>query len=65
MRIITKGELVKVTTTWKQAHFRDVMSGSLKLPCTGTNRTRVEMEMIHSPLRCDTMEVKEFCLEDA
>ena len=41
MRIIIKGELVKVTMTWKQAHFRAVMSGSLQLPHTGPNGTRV------------------------
>ena len=46
MRIITKEELVKATITWKQAHFRAVISGSLQLPCTGSNRTRVEKEVI-------------------
>ena len=35
MRIITKVEFMKVTTTWKQALFRPVMSRSLQLPCTG------------------------------
>ena len=42
MRIITKGELAKVTMTWKQAHFRAVMSRSLQLPHTCPNRTRVK-----------------------
>ena len=32
MRIITKGELTKVTMTWKQAHFRAVMSGHYSYP---------------------------------
>ena len=27
MKVITKGELTKVTTTWKQVHFRALMSG--------------------------------------
>ena len=40
--IITKGELVKVTMTWKQTHFGAVMSGSLQLPHTSSNMTRVE-----------------------
>ena len=40
------------------------MSGSLQLPHTGPNRTWVEKEMVHSSLRVDTMEVKEFCLDD-
>ena len=35
MRIITRGELVKVTMTWRQAHFGAVMSGSLQLPHMG------------------------------
>ena len=30
MRIIIKGEVLKVTTTWKHAHFGAVMSGSLQ-----------------------------------
>ena len=33
MGIITKGELAKVTATWRQAHFGAVMSGSLQLSC--------------------------------
>ena len=49
MRGITKGELAKVTMTWKQAHFRDVMSRSLQLPHTGSNRTGVKKGMIHPP----------------
>ena len=64
MKIITKGELAKVTTTWKQAHFRAVISRSLQLPHTGPNGTGVEKEVIHSSPRIDTMEVKEFCLDD-
>ena len=64
MRIITKGELTKVTTTQKQAHFWAVMSWSLQLPHTGSNGTRVEKEVIHLSLSSDTMEVKKFCLED-
>ena len=63
MRVITKGELVKVTTTWKQAHFWPVMSGSLQLPHTGPNGTGVGKKVVHSSPRVDTMEVKEFCLD--
>ena len=44
MRIITKGELKKVTTIWKQAHFEAVTSGSLQLPHMGSNRTGVEKD---------------------
>ena len=64
MRIITKGELMKVTTTWKQAHFRDVMSGSLQLPHTGPSGTGVEKEVVNSSMRFDTMEVREFYLDN-
>ena len=64
MRIITKGELTKMTMTWKQAHFRAVMTRSLELPHTGPNGTRVEKEVIHSSLRVDTIEVKQFCLDN-
>ena len=64
MSIITKGELMKVTTTWRQAHFGAVMSGSLQLPHMGSNGTGVEKKVIHSSLRGDTVEVKEFCLDN-
>ena len=59
--IITKGELMIVTTMWKQAHFGAVMSGSLQLPHMGSNETGVEKEVIHSSPRAGTVEVKEFC----
>ena len=42
IRIITRGELAKVTTTWRQAYFGSIMSGSLQLPHTGSNGTGVE-----------------------
>ena len=48
MSIITKGELMKMTMTWRQAHFGAVMSGSLQLPHMGSNGTGVEKEVIHS-----------------
>ena len=64
MSIITKGELIKVTTTWRQAHFGAVMSGSLQLPHTSSNITRVEKEVIHSSSRGHPVEVREFCLDN-
>ena len=51
-----KGELTKVTMTWKQAHFRAVMSGLLQLPHTGSNGTGVEKDVAPSSPRIDTME---------
>ena len=64
MSIIMKGELVKATMTWKQAHFWTVMSGSLQLPHMGSNGTGVEKDMAPSSPRTDTMDVKEFCLDN-
>ena len=55
---------MKVTMTQKQAHFRAVMSRSLQLPCTGSDGTGVEKEVIPYSLRVDTMEAKGFCLDD-
>ena len=40
------------------------MSGSLQLPHTSSNRTGVEKEPIHSSPGLDTVEEKEFCLDD-
>ena len=64
MGVITKGELSKVTTTWRHAHFGAVMSGSLQLPHTSPNGNGMEKEVIHSFLGVDTVEVKEFCLDN-
>ena len=62
MGVITKGELALLTTTWKQAHFRAVKSGPLQL--SYTNKTGVEKEAIHSSPGIDTIDVKEFCLDN-
>ena len=35
----TKGKLAKVTAMWRQAHFGTVMSGSLHLTCTSSDKT--------------------------
>ena len=64
MSIITKGELTKVTMTWRQAHFGAVMSWLLQLPHASSNATGVEKEVIHSSTRGDPVEVSEFCLDD-
>ena len=50
MGMMTKGELVKETMTWKQAHFSAVMSGSLQLPHTDSKRNgEVEKGVTPSP----------------
>ena len=64
MGVISKGELTKVTTTWRQAHFGAVMSGSVQLPHPSPNRTGVEKEVVTSSPGVDTVEMKEFCLGD-
>ena len=56
MSLMTKGELMKVTMMYRKAHFGAVMSGSLQLPCTSSNETRVEKEVSHSSLRDDPVE---------
>ena len=64
MGVITKVELVKATMTWQQVHFRAVMYGSLQMPHTSSHGTREEKEVIHSSPGVDTVEVKEFCLNN-
>ena len=49
---------------WRQAHFGAVMSGLLQLPCTNSTETGEGKEVIHSSLRSNPMEVREFCLDD-
>ena len=55
MSMITKVELMKATMTWRQAHLGAVMSASVQLPHTGSNRTGVKKEVIHSSLGGDTV----------
>ena len=64
MNIIAKGELMKMTTTWKQDHFGAVMSGPLQLPHVSSNSTGVEKEVTHSSPKSYPMEVREFYLDD-
>ena len=50
MGLITKGEIVRATGTWKQAHFNSVMSGSLQLPCRGEGSGVLQRgHSLHSP----------------
>ena len=63
MGVITKGEVTKLTTTWRQAYFGVVMFGSLQLPCTSQNRTGMEKEVVPSSPGVDTVEVNKFWLD--
>ena len=65
LSLMTKGELAKVTTMWRQAHFGAVMSGSLQLTCKSSDKTGMEEEVGHSSPKGDPMEVRKFCLNDA
>ena len=62
--MITKGELVKATMTWKQAHFGAVMSGSLQLPSKGTMGDRDVVKGATPSTAPDPTAPKEFCLDD-
>ena len=47
--LMTTGELAKATTTWRQAHFGAVMSGSLQLSCSGSGQHEVTTRAASSP----------------
>ena len=53
LSMMTKGELAKATTMWKQAHFGAVMSGLLQLTCTSSDKTGMEEEVGHSSPKGD------------
>ena len=60
LSLMTMGELAKATTTWRQAHFEAVMSGSLQLSCSCSGQSEVttgEASYIH---QCSTVEVQKF-----
>ena len=64
MGMMTKGELVRATATWRQAHFGAVMSGSLQLPYTTSKEDReVGKEFTPSP-SSDPAASRGFCLDD-
>ena len=44
LSLMAKGEFAKAATMWRQAHFGAVMSGSLHLSCTSSNKIGVEEE---------------------
>ena len=64
LSFITKGEPAKATITWRQAYFGAVMSGSLQLTPTSSDKTRMEEEVGHSSQSGDPVEVRKFCLSD-
>ena len=63
MGMMTKGELMRATAAWKQAHFSAVMSGSIQLPNTDSKGDKkVGKEITPSP-SSDPRESRGFCLD--
>ena len=60
MSLMTKGELTRVTTMWRQAHFGAVMSGSLQLTHTSLDKTGMVKKVGHSSSKGDPIEVRKF-----
>ena len=60
LSLMTVGELAKATTTWRQAHFGAVMSGSLQLSCSRSDKSQVTKGAISSSQQGDTEEVWKF-----
>ena len=64
LSLMTLGELAKVTTIWKQAHFGVVMSGLLQLSHGSSGQTRVKEGVKCSSREGDPVEVWKFSLND-
>ena len=58
--LMTTGELVKATTTWRQAHFGAVMLGSLQVSCSGPGQCKVTTGEASSIHQGGTVEVQKF-----
>ena len=55
--VMTKGDLEKAATIWRQAHFGAVMSGSLQLSHTNPSKIGMEEEVSYSSHGSDPVEV--------
>ena len=62
LSLMIAGELAKATMTWRQAHFGEVMSRSLQLSCSSSDKSEVTRRVTDSSQQGDTMEV--FLLND-
>ena len=56
---MTVGELTHATAAWQQAHFGAVMSGSLQLSCSSSEKRKVE----NSSRENDPVEVRKYQLD--
>ena len=61
MGMMRKGELMRATVTWKQAHFSAVMSGLLQLPITDSKGSGEEATPFPGS---NPTASREFCLDD-
>ena len=61
---MTMGELEKATPTWRQAHFRAVMLGSLQLSYSGSDKREIGEGAKCSSQRSDPVEGWKFQLDD-
>ena len=64
MGMITKGEHMRATATWKQVHFGAVMSGSLQLPYTDSKERWRSGEGDNPLPKLWPYSVQGFCLDD-
>ena len=64
LSLMTVGELARATTTWRQAHFGAVMSGSLQLSCSSSGKSKATTGATSSFHQGGTVEVQTFWLND-
>ena len=64
LSLMTVGELAKATMTWRQAHFGAVMSGSLQLSHSNSDKSEVTKGATSSSQPGDAVEVWKFRLND-
>ena len=64
LSLMTVGELAKATTTWRQAHFGAVMSGSLHLSHSSSDKSEMTKGDTSSSQKSDPVEVQKFQLND-
>ena len=64
LSLMTAGELTKATMTWRQAHFGTVISGSLQLSCSSSDKSEMTKGITSSSQQDDTVEVQKFQLND-
>ena len=60
LSLMTTGELVEATTTWRQAHFGAVMLGALQLPLSGLSESEMGERANCSSQKSDSVVVRKF-----